>query len=51
VADPAIGPLQITVAGWLRSETGTMPAVDALLAGGYENLRACLPPAVTGDAR
>jgi mono/diheme cytochrome c family protein len=51
VADAAIGPLQTTVAGWLRSETGTVPTVDALLAGGYENLRACLPPSVTGEAR
>ncbi len=50
-ADPAIGPLQATVADWLRSETGKVPAVDALLANGYENLRACLPTAVTGDAR
>ncbi len=50
-ADAAIGPLQATVADWLRSETGRAPAVDALLANGYENLRACLPTAVTGDAR
>ena len=50
-ADAAIGPLQATVADWLRSETGRAPTVDALLANGYENLRACLPTAVTGDAR
>ena len=50
-ADAAIGPLQATVVDWLRSETGRAPTVDALLANGYENLRACLPTAVTGDAR
>jgi len=42
--DPAIAGLQGTVAGWLRAETGRSPDAAAMLAGGYENLRPCLPP-------
>jgi hypothetical protein len=42
--DPAIAALQATAAGWLRAETGRTPDVAAMLAGGYENLRPCLPP-------
>jgi len=31
----------------LRAETGSTPEVDALLQGGYESLRACLPDAAS----
>jgi mono/diheme cytochrome c family protein len=41
--DPAIALLQSTVAGWLRAETGRTPDAAEMLAGGYENLRPCLP--------
>jgi hypothetical protein len=43
-AGPEIAALQASVAAWLRAETGRMPDVAAMLAGGYENLRPCLPP-------
>lgn len=42
-ADAPIGSLQGMVAEWLRSESGTTPIVDEMLAGGYEKLRACMP--------
>jgi len=29
---------------WLRAETGQAPQLAAMLAGGYEALRPCLPP-------
>ena len=41
---PEIAALQASVAAWLRAETGRTPDVAAMLAGGYENLRPCLPP-------
>ncbi len=42
-AGPEIAALQASVAAWLRAETGRTPDVAAMLAGGYENLRPCLP--------
>jgi len=35
--------VQASVAAWLRAETRRTPDVAAMLAGGYENLRPCLP--------
>ena len=43
-AGPEIAALQASVAAWLRAETGRTPDVAAMIAGGYENLRPCLPP-------
>jgi hypothetical protein len=39
----ALADLMKSVTDRLRAETGSAPEVDALLRGGYESLRACLP--------
>jgi hypothetical protein len=31
------------VTEWLKAETGNAPDLNQMLAGGYENLRSCLP--------
>jgi hypothetical protein len=41
--DPSIAELTREVARWLRDETGEEPDISAMLAGGYERLRSCLP--------
>lgn len=43
----ALADLIQSVSDRLRSETGSAPEVDALLRGGYEGLRACLPGEVS----
>ena len=43
----ALADLIQSVSDRLRSETGSAPEVDALLRGGYERLRACLPREVS----
>jgi len=42
-APGAVAGLERTIAELLRTETGQAPRLDALLAGGYEALRPCLP--------
>jgi hypothetical protein len=42
-ANPAHTALLAQVAEWLRTETGNAPDLNQMLAGGYENLRSCLP--------
>src|SRR5437763_884666 len=43
----ALAALIQAVTDRLRAETGSTPEVDALLQGGYESLRACLPDAAS----
>jgi hypothetical protein len=42
-ANPARSALLAQVAEWLKTETGSAPDLNQMLAGGYENLRSCLP--------
>ena len=43
----ALADLIKSVSDRLRAETGSAPEIDALLRGGYESLRACLPDEVS----
>jgi hypothetical protein len=40
---PARAALLAQVTEWLKAETGNAPDLNQMLAGGYENLRSCLP--------
>ena len=42
-ASPVRAGLMTQVEAWLQAESGRSPQLDALLAGGYEALRPCLP--------
>ncbi len=42
-ASPARAALLAQVGEWLKTETGHAPDLNQMLAGGYENLRSCLP--------
>jgi hypothetical protein len=42
-ASPARAALLAQVSEWIKAETGQAPDLNQMLAGGYENLRSCLP--------